>query len=197
MIDNFARQRNGVSRTEGAARTLLDVLSSPEKYEKLQMGYRGKPFARSVARAVEIYPPVREEMLGRMSEDLPNAVRETLASVMQWVQDDEMLLAALDLLCDEANPQVPDSLWKALEYRVTNHTPISEHGNIFTIRPATATAIRKRLFDIMHNDPKRKEAARAVLEWIDRQRDEYGCPEDEPRHPDIATGLSWPSKTKG
>ena len=39
------------------------------------------------------------------------------------------------------------------------------------------------------------EAAARCLNEIDRVRDEYGAPEAEPRHPDLASGKPWPIMT--
>jgi hypothetical protein len=44
----------------------------------------------------------------------------------------------------------------------------------------------------MTTDGGRHDAAARVLREIDRVRDENGAPEEEPRHPDLASGKPWP-----
>jgi hypothetical protein len=52
--------------------------------------------------------------------------------------------------------------------------------------------LRKWLFDKTGVEGAEGKLAVDVLEFIDRQRDEYGRPNDERRHPDVASGKSWP-----
>lgn len=44
----------------------------------------------------------------------------------------------------------------------------------------------------MTTDGGSRDSAARVLREIDRVRDESGAPEDEPRHPDLASGKPWP-----
>lgn len=57
----------------------------------------------------------------------------------------------------------------------------------YNVVPVPATELRQRLLAKVglggNNDP-----ASRCLNLIDELRDEYGAPEAEPRHPDIATG---------
>jgi hypothetical protein len=41
----------------------------------------------------------------------------------------------------------------------------------------------------------RDDPAARCLKLIDKLRDEYGAPESEPRHPDLASGKQWPILT--
>jgi hypothetical protein len=36
------------------------------------------------------------------------------------------------------------------------------------------------------------DTAARCLNFLDQIRDEYGSPENEPRHPDLASGRPWP-----
>lgn len=36
------------------------------------------------------------------------------------------------------------------------------------------------------------DPATRCLNLMDKLRDEYGAPESEPRHPDLASGKQWP-----
>jgi hypothetical protein len=44
----------------------------------------------------------------------------------------------------------------------------------------------------MTTDGRPHDSAAGVLREIDRIRDENGAPEDEPRHPNFASGKPWP-----
>jgi hypothetical protein len=50
-------------------------------------------------------------------------------------------------------------------------------------RPWGCNAIRRRLFDMVINDPDRRELALALLVQIEVWQLEHDRPADEPRHP--------------
>jgi hypothetical protein len=62
----------------------------------------------------------------------------------------------------------------------------------YEILPASAAPLRRRLFEMVLDDRQRDQAARRMLVRIDELRDEYGRPDDEPRHPWLASGVTWP-----
>jgi hypothetical protein len=47
------------------------------------------------------------------------------------------------------------------------------------------------------DDPKRSKSAFTLLGQIEEWRLEHGRPAGEPRHPDLASGNSWPPKEPG
>lgn len=178
--------------TEEAAELFLEVLWDPSK-----CGDQGDyvvqiNFAGAIAQMMERYPFVRARVFDSLSSEHPDPVRHALAHVVQYVDDDEVLLEALNLMSDNSSTPVPRPLSEAIEHRVEQRKPIRGFASARTIVPAAATTIRRRLFEMIHNDPKRQGTAKRVLNFIDRLRDEFGWPEDEPRHPDIASGLPWP-----
>jgi hypothetical protein len=74
---------------------------------------------------------------------------------------------------------------------VTEHVPSERWRGTFEVLPAAATELRKKLLG-MTTDGRPHDSAAGVLREIDRIRDENGAPEDEPRHPDFASGKPWP-----
>jgi hypothetical protein len=57
--------------------------------------------------------------------------------------------------------------------------------------------LRKDLFSIATTEgDARSVLARQCLDEIETLRDEYGRIDDEPRHPDIASGREWPLLTR-
>ena len=62
--------------------------------------------------------------------------------------------------------------------------------------PVAATELRRKLLALT-TDGGQADAAARVLREIDRLRDEFGAPEDEPRHPDLASGKPWPILSPG
>ena len=69
-------------------------------------------------------------------------------------------------------------------------------GVLSTFIPAAAAqrALNDRVLRMALEDRKRRNSAVMLLGQIEVWRLEYGRPTDEPRHPDLATGQSWPPK---
>ena len=92
---------------------------------------------------------------------------------------------------------MPYSLKQAIENHVTCKEPVDEEIRSYHIVPSSAFKLRRQLLEISANDQERNEAAKSVLEWIDELRDEYGRPDDEPRHPCLESGIPWPLNING
>jgi hypothetical protein len=57
-----------------------------------------------------------------------------------------------------------------------------------------AVELRRKLL-AMTTDGGSTDFAARCLNLIDKIRDDYGAPESEPRHPDLASGKAWPIMT--
>jgi hypothetical protein len=97
------------------------------------------------------------------------------------------------LLLVELENRVQRSLisWRTIEGAVTEHVPSEHWRGAFEVLPVAATELRRKLL-AMTTDGGPRDAAARVLREIDRVRDENGAPEEEPRHPDLASGKPWP-----
>jgi hypothetical protein len=76
---------------------------------------------------------------------------------------------------------------------VSAKIPIGDRGDVFELQPVEMTQLRSELLRMTKNGGEGAIVAKRTLEKIDQVRDEYGVPEDEPRHPDLASGICWPS----
>ena len=123
---------------------------------------------------------------------LPPAMRSVVASAVARLETEEALLAGLSLIHDHANPRVPHGLLHGLEGAFLARRQDSLPENWYSIEPRSGDSIRRRLFNMVWTDQNRTESARALLALIESWRVEYGRPPDEPRHPAIETGRSWP-----
>ena len=74
----------------------------------------------------------------------------------------------------------------------TSRQPAEGWPSAYSVEPANAARLRSTLFEMAYSDQERRTAAKALLEWIDDLRDDYGRPDDEPRHADIDSGRPWP-----
>jgi hypothetical protein len=80
---------------------------------------------------------------------------------------------------------------RTIENVVTEHVPSENWKGAYNIVPAPASELRRKLLAMPTADSPTGTAARC-LNQIDEIRDEYGAPDSEPRHPDLASGKRWP-----
>ena len=148
-----------------------------------------------VARLAELAQrsPATAARLRQLCEhDLPQLNRHLLSRVMEWIGTPETLAANLYLL-DDANPvPIPEGTWNQLESAFVERRPYGQHPHVFTRHARTSNKLRVRLFWMALQDPKRQESAFMILGKIEEWRLEHGRPAGEPRHPDLASGQSWP-----
>ena len=148
-----------------------------------------------VARLAELAQrsPATAARLQQLCEhDLPELNRHLLSKVMEWIGTPETLAANLYLL-DDANPvPIPKGTWDQLESAFVERRPYGHHPDVFTKHARTSNELRTRLFWMALQDPKRQESAFMILGKIEEWRLEHGRPAGEPRHPDLASGQSWP-----
>lgn len=71
------------------------------------------------------------------------------------------------------------------------HRPYRDTSS-WEIVPVEASAFRSALFHKAVSGDADGEFAAAALDHLDRLRDEYGAPQGERRHPDLAAGKPWP-----
>lgn len=81
--------------------------------------------------------------------------------------------------------------WQSIQSAVTEHVPSENWKGAYNVVPVPAVELRQKLLGMTMgagaNDP-----AAHCLSLIDKLRDDYGAPEGEPRHPDLASGKPWP-----
>lgn len=77
-----------------------------------------------------------------------------------------------------------------VEKVVTAHVPSEGGIGGYNIVPVPAGELRRKLLAMTRDG--RTDAAARCLNQIDEIRDEYGAPDSEPRHPDLASGKRWP-----
>lgn len=110
-----------------------------------------------------------------------------LAGAVAQSPDEEGLL--LLVKCEQKGRSFTG--FRMIEKVVAEHVPVEGYYNAYSIVPIPATGLRRKLFAMTTNGGSNDVAAR-WLNKIDNVRDEYGLPEGEPRHPDLASGKSWP-----
>jgi hypothetical protein len=84
--------------------------------------------------------------------------------------------------------------WRSIQTAVTEQVPSKDWQGAYAVVPVPAVELRQKLLALTASDGATGPAGRC-LNTIDTMRDEYGAPEIEPRHPDLASGRPWPIST--
>ena len=137
-------------------------------------------------------PEVTARLLELCERDLPEINRHILSRVLARLGTPETMVANLDLIDDARSPSVPRGVREQLESAFVERQPYEQHPGTFTLQARASNGLRARLFKMAIEDGKRRKSAVRLLGQIEVWRLEYGRPADEPRHPDLASGLSWP-----
>jgi hypothetical protein len=82
--------------------------------------------------------------------------------------------------------------WNSIESVVTERIPAENWIGAYNVLPASTAELRRNLL-AMTTDGGPSDAAARCLNVIDNIRDEFGAPESEPRHPDLASRKAWPT----
>jgi hypothetical protein len=106
----------------------------------------------------------------------------------------EALAANLNLIDDARPSPVPQGIWDQLKSAFVARRPYGQNANVFTEHARASNELRGRLFRMATEDKKRQKSAFTLLGQIEEWRLEHGRPFGEPRHPDLASGQSWPPK---
>jgi hypothetical protein len=150
-----------------------------------------------VARLAELArrrPEVAARLRELCEDDLPELNRHVLAKVMDWLGTPEALAANLGLIDDAKPSPVPQGIRDQLQTAFVERRPYGQSPNVFTDHARASNELRVRLFRMAIEDEKRRRSAFGLLGQIEEWRLEYGRPTGEPRHPDLASGQSWPPK---
>jgi hypothetical protein len=151
----------------------------------------GDLLAQLLADRAEKNGQFKAEFLRLANGDLPPVKRMLLAKTFACFQGEADLIAGLCVLRDDGS-RVPCDLLRSIENAFLERRPYGTEGHAYTIAPRESNPIRKRLLEMAQADPDRKRSAFALLGQIEVWRLEYGRPTDEPRHPAIESGASWP-----
>ncbi|HEV7506086.1 MAG TPA: hypothetical protein VGS07_14350 [Thermoanaerobaculia bacterium] len=150
-----------------------------------------------VARLTELArrgPEVAARLRELCERDLPELNRHVLSKAMNWLGTPEALAANMNLIDDTKSSPVPQGVREQLEGAFVERRSYGESTSVFTQHPRTSNELRVRLFRMAIEDEKRRKSAFMLLGQIEEWRLEHGRPTGEPRHPDLASGQSWPPK---
>ncbi|MER9615552.1 hypothetical protein [Mesorhizobium sp. M0207] len=162
-----------------SARRYLDLV--------LEGKIEGRDSSQVIAGLLSTHSELRNYAFGLLKRGVsPKLI--LLASAVAEVNDPDGVLLLVEL-----ENKLRRSLisWRTIERAVTEQVASEHWSGAFDVLPVAATELRRKLLAMTTDGGPHDFAARALRE-IDRVRDENGAPEDELRHPDLASGKPWP-----
>ena len=148
-----------------------------------------------LAELAEHRPEVGARLRRLCERDLPELNRHILSSVMGWLATPEALATGLHLIDDMKPAPVPRGIDDLLRSAFLEQGPYALNSNVHAKHARASSELRLRLFRMVRDDPRRGKSAFGLLGVIEEWRLEGledGRPTRIPRHPDLASGQSWP-----
>jgi hypothetical protein len=174
--------------TVSAARRLVDLTVSGALDGK---SYDGGRWQRELSGLISEFSEIRAYVYDLLKAGPATKQLALLADAVAEAPDTDGVLMLIDFEIRTGRPFIG---WQAVRSSVTVHTPAKNWKGAFDIVPVSAVELRRKLLAMTGSGGKDDPAARC-LNLIDKLRDEYGAPESEPRHPDLASGKMWPILT--
>tara|TARA_E500000305_G_scaffold108525_1_gene111124 strand:+ start:19756 stop:24135 length:4380 start_codon:yes stop_codon:yes gene_type:complete len=171
--------------TVSAARRLVDLTVSGALDGKSYDGWRWK---RELGGLISEFSEVRTYVYDLLKDGLTTKRLALLASA---VAEDPGTEGVQTLIDCEMKTGRSFMTWQSIQSVVTEHVPAESWEGAYNVVSVPAVELRRKLLAMTGSGGKDDPAARC-LNLIDKLRDEYGAPESEPRHPNLASGLFWP-----
>jgi hypothetical protein len=148
----------------------------------------GWHLARQIGGLIREHPKLRSHIFGLLKDGPTSPGLTLLAQAFAESPDTEGLLLLIRFETEQKRPMVG---WHTIEEVVTERVPSENWKGAYDVVPVPVVELRKRLLGMTTTGGADDTAARC-LNFIDKIRDQYGAPESEPRHPDLASGRPWP-----
>jgi len=172
----------GIGALEGARSSkillsFVDPNATVFNREFLPDQRRGDLLARLLAERAAKDQTLKGKLVELANGDLPPTKRMLLAKVFAQFGGEDDRVKGLCILRDDGS-DVPYELVRSMENAFLERRPYGTYGNAYTLSPLGCNSVRKQLFEMVINDPHRKESAFALLGQIEVWRLEHGHPAD-------------------
>jgi hypothetical protein len=180
--------------TADARKVLLSLVDPEIKGVSFPVAFdRSETVAARLAELARRDADIEQRLSQLCSLQIPEPKRSLLAKVIGWLGTPDAALSALNLLDDEATPQIPYDTWKQMEDAFVERKPYGKDTNSYTLSPRSSNEVRVRLFEMSKQDKFRAKAAASLLAQIEAWRLEHGRPAGEPRSVEVECESPWPA----
>jgi len=167
--------------TEAAALTVFDRVCAG--HIPVRNGFH---LSRSLAGWAQKYPSIRVSMIARYRTLPAGDVRAAIEMAFNDLVDEDTFMALFEAHVDDPHPM--RSVVNAIRNLSIGRKPSEEWVGAFEEFGLPLTGLRARLFAMLPANNRRARLAEQCLIAIEEHRDDRGRVNNEPRHPDIATG---------
>jgi hypothetical protein len=175
--------------TEPAALVLLDHFCAG----RIRAG-GGFRISRALSGWAQKYATVRDDIIDRYRALPASNMRQVFEMAMADLTDEDVFMALFDRHVDAQYPM--HGVAGAIRNLAIGRKPSEEWAGAFEEFGLPLTGLRARLFAMLPANDARARFAKECLIAIEEHRDERGRVSNEPRHPDIATGRTWPPEAE-
>jgi hypothetical protein len=144
-----------------------------------------------LARIAAKFPAIKVEMLRRYEGSGIGRGKDVLERALAKVADPEVILALIRSFAAAGRPY-GGRLANAVREIAVGRRPVADMPNAVEYFTVPLTELRRLLFGLAVAGGPQSSVAESCLIAIDELRDEHGRVDEEPRHPDIASGRAWP-----
>ena len=201
LLDGLARQSPDIVEahewltafqrigTVEATDYLIDLVGDKDRLPGLR---RALFTAKSVVgHLLRKHPSRVARLLAITHKHLDAADRVAISQLIGEALKEDGIIAFLDVITDKSDPLLQGLLEAARELSLDKR-PSDIIDGAHEQEAVNLARLRKRLFGTIVENGKSAEAASMLLTTIDRQRDIYGHPPEEPSHPHVQSGKPWP-----
>ncbi|QEZ63928.1 hypothetical protein D4N37_14485 [Pseudomonas protegens] len=154
----------------------------------------GFHLSSELTRLANLLPDFHRSLIKRYLALPPGSTRRVLEMAMDDLPGEDNFMALFDGNVEATHPF--QNLGGALRSLAISRRPSEQWRGAFEEFGLPLTGMRARLFAMLPANDARSWLAKQCLLAIEEYRDEKGRINDEPRHPDIATGRAWPPEAE-
>ncbi len=176
--------------TLSSARRLVDLIAgnvANSAFRPGAMTFDIFHFVKRLGELLPAMPELRAYVYSLIKNGTPAESAAMLAGIVSENPDAEGLLLILNY--ERQGRSIFN--WQLVKEVVTEKVPVAGYANAYSLVPVPSAEFRKSIFSLT-TDGGARDVAAHWLNYIDELRDNYGLPETEPRHPDLASGKQWP-----
>jgi hypothetical protein len=149
--------------------------------------------ARELAEYVQKFPQLKAELKKRYEDIGSDSGSTLLEQFFSEAGSDDDLIAMIGKYA-AVRRSYDGVMANAVRAVSLRREPVPGGANSFHIYPAPVAPLRKFLFGLLDGVAWEAALAKSCLIAIDALRDEHGMVANDARHPDVFSGLPWPSE---
>src|SRR5260370_26846919 len=147
-------------------------------------GFNDLRFSEMLARAANLFPAIREEILSRYDSMPPGSAKGLIERVLGNLSDESVVLKLIHNYAATGR-SFDQGLAQAVHNVAVNRRAAEEQTGWYEEFSVPLIDLRKSLFELFLRGGSETVLADRCLTYIDEQRDENGRPQAHPRHPHI------------